>query len=216
MMGEMFDAVLLTDSTASILNLSTRSPSWSTVVWMVALCLPRFKRDVPFVGINVDVWGTPNDVEVDMWAAPICWCIVLVLGVIPAIVGVCVMAGNGVSLALSSTLLGGTDKVLPEGAFIGVLLVNEETTVPADPLHGWLLVSMLVALFTLVDIDTVHPVGLSLGESEATTFANVKGGVSKDPSAIIAVIVGTGVDVMVSLQSHSDRMAYWSGVRPIR
>jgi hypothetical protein len=103
---------------------------------MVALCLPRFKRDVPFVGINVDVWGTPNDVEVDMWAAPICWCIVLVLGVIPAIVGVCVMAGNGVSLALSSTLLGGTDKVLPEGAFIGVLLVNEETTVPADPLHG--------------------------------------------------------------------------------
>jgi hypothetical protein len=49
-------------------------------------------------------------------------------------------------------------------------------------------------------IDTVHPVILLLGESEATVSTNVEGGVSKDPSAIIAAITGTGVDVVVSLQ----------------
>jgi hypothetical protein len=55
--------------------------------------------------------------------------------VIPAVVGICVMAGNGVSVTLSSTLLGSTDKVLPELIFVGVLLVDEEATVSADPLY---------------------------------------------------------------------------------
>jgi hypothetical protein len=66
--------------------------------------------------------------------APICWCIVLVLGMIPAVVGVCVAAGNGVSVMLSSILLGSTDKVLPEVILVGVLLVNMEAAVSADPL----------------------------------------------------------------------------------
>jgi hypothetical protein len=57
------------------------------------------------------------------------------LGVIPAVVGIYVMAGNGVSVTLSSTLLGSTDKVLPELIFVGVLLVDEEATVSADPLY---------------------------------------------------------------------------------
>ena len=60
---------------------------------------------------------------------------------------------------------------------------------------------VVVALFGVMDIDAVHPIILLLGESEATTSVNVEGGVSKDPSAIIAAITGTGVDVVVSLQS---------------
>jgi len=61
-------------------------------------------------------------------------------------------------------------------------------------------VSSVVALFGVVDVDAVRPIVLLLGESEATASTNVEGGVSNDPSAIIAVIIGTGVDVMVSLQ----------------
>ena len=129
-------AVLLTDSTTSILNLSTRSLSSLTVVWMVALCSPRPKRDVQFIGIDVNVRDTLDDVEIDVWAAPVCGCIVLILGVIPAVIGVCVMAGNGDSVALSSMLLGGMDKVLPEVLFVGILLVNKDAAVPANPLCG--------------------------------------------------------------------------------
>jgi hypothetical protein len=132
--GGKLGAVLLTDSTTSILNLSTRSLSSLTVVWMVALCSPRPKRDVQFIGIDVNVRDTLDDVEIDVWAAPVCGCIVLILGVIPAVIGVCVMAGNGVSVTLSSTLLGSMDKVLPEVILIGVLLVDVEAAVPADPL----------------------------------------------------------------------------------
>ena len=103
-------------------------------------------------------------------------------------------------MSLSSTLLGGMDKVLPEVLLIGILLVDEDAAVPADPLCGWLLVLVLVALFGVVDVDTVHPIILLLGESVATTSTNVEGGVLNDPSAIIAVITGTGVDVVFSLQ----------------
>jgi hypothetical protein len=117
--GGKLGAVLLTDSTTSILNLSTRSLSLLTAVWMVALCSPRPKRDVQFIGIDVNVRDTLDDVEIDVWAAPVCGCIVLVLGVIPAVIEVCVMAGNGVSVTLSSTLLGSMDKVLPEVILIG-------------------------------------------------------------------------------------------------
>ena len=49
-----------------------------------------------------------------MWAAPVFRYIILVWGVIPAVIGVCVMAGHGVSVMLSSMLLGGMDKVLSE------------------------------------------------------------------------------------------------------
>ena len=111
------------------------------------------------------------------------------------------MAGNGGDLTLpSSSLLIGTDKVLPEGMFIGILLVNGEAAVPANPLHVGLVVVAAVALFCAVDIDAVHPIILLLGESVATTSTNVEGGVLNDPSAIIAVITGTGVDVVFSLQ----------------
>jgi hypothetical protein len=41
--------VLLGDSTLSVLNLSTRSLSSSTVAWMVALCSPRPEGGVWFV-----------------------------------------------------------------------------------------------------------------------------------------------------------------------
>ena len=71
-----------------------------------------------------------------MWAAPVFRCVVLVLGVIPAVVGVCVVAGNSGSVVPSSTLLGGMDKVLPEVLFIGILLADEDAAVPADPLSG--------------------------------------------------------------------------------
>jgi hypothetical protein len=66
-----------------------------------------------------------------------------------------------------------------------------------------------VALLGLVDIDAVHPVGLLLGESEATMSVNVEGGVSNDPSAVIAMIAGAAVDVMfcASLQSLSSLCA---------
>jgi hypothetical protein len=147
-----------------------------------------------------NVWGTPDDVEVDMGAAPVFRCIVLVVGMIPVVVGVCVVAGNDGSVALSSTLLGSTDKVLPEVSFIGILLVNENAAVLADPLCGWLLVLSAVALFGAMDVDPVHPIILLSGESEATVSANVEGGVSDDPSAIIAVITGIGVDDVFSLQ----------------
>jgi hypothetical protein len=85
---------------------------------MADLCLPRPEECVWFVGIDANVWGAPDDVEEDVWAAPAVRCIVLVLGVIPAVIGVCVVAGNGGNLVLlSSSLLMGTDKVLPEGTF---------------------------------------------------------------------------------------------------
>jgi|HubBroStandDraft_3_1064219.scaffolds.fasta_scaffold439336_2 hypothetical protein len=71
-----------------------------------------------------------------MWAAPIFGCIVLVLGVIPAVIGVCVTVGNDDSVALSSVLLGRMDKVLPEVSIVGILLVDEDATVPANPLCG--------------------------------------------------------------------------------
>jgi hypothetical protein len=58
---------------------------------------------------------------------------------------------------------------------------------------------LVVALFGMIDIDIVCPVILLLGESEATASANVEGSVLNDPSAIIAAIAGTGVDVVVSL-----------------
>jgi hypothetical protein len=58
-----------------------------------------------------------------------------------------------------------------------------------------------VALFCVMDVDAIHPVVLVLGDNEVTMSAKVKGRVSNDPSAIIAAIVGTGVEVMLSLQS---------------
>jgi hypothetical protein len=53
---------------------------------MVDLYSPRAEEHVWFVGIDVDVCGTLDDVEVDVWAAPMVGCIVLVLSVIPAVV----------------------------------------------------------------------------------------------------------------------------------
>jgi hypothetical protein len=53
---------------------------------MVDLCLPRLEECVQFVGIDIDVWGTPDDVEVDVWIAPTVGCIVLVLCVISAVI----------------------------------------------------------------------------------------------------------------------------------
>jgi hypothetical protein len=189
-------------SAESALDLSTSSPSSSTVVWMADLCLPRPKEGVGFIGIDGDVWGSPDDVEIDVWATPALGHIVLALGVIPEVIGVCVVAENGGDLVLpSSSLLISTDKVLPEGVFIGILLVDGEAAIPADPLCVGLVVATAVALFRAVDIDTVHSVILALGDSEATTSTKVEGGVSNDPSAIIAVITGTGVDVMFSLQT---------------
>ena len=101
----------------------------------------------------------------------------------------------------SSLLLISTDKALPEGTFIGILLVDGEAGVPADPLCVGLVVVVVVALFCAVDVDAVHPIVLALGDSEVTMSAKVEGRVSNDPSAIIAVIAGTGVDVVLSLQS---------------
>jgi hypothetical protein len=113
-----------------------------------------------------------------------------------------VVAGNGGDLALSSSsLLIGMDKVLPEGVFVGILLVDGEAAVPADSLHVGLVVAAVVALFCVMDVDAVCPIILALGDSEATMSAKVEGGVSNDPSAIIAAIVGTGVEVVLSLQS---------------
>jgi hypothetical protein len=62
-------------------------------------------------------------------------------------------------------------------------------------------VAATIALFCVVDVDAVCPIVLVLGDSEVTMSTKVEGGVSNDPSAIIAVIIGTGVDVMLSLQS---------------
>ena len=100
-----------------------------------------------------------------MGTALICGCVVLVLGVIPAVIRVCVMAGNHVSVTLSSMILGGMDKVLPEVLLVGILLVDEDAAVPADPLCGWLLVLATVALFGAMDVDAVCPIVLLLGES---------------------------------------------------
>jgi hypothetical protein len=51
-----------------------------------------------------------------------------------------------------------------------------------------------------MDVDTVCPVVLLLGESEVTVSTKVEGGISNNPSAIIAAITCTGVNVMFSLQ----------------
>jgi hypothetical protein len=93
------------------------------------------------------------------------------------------------------------DKVPPEGAFVGILLVDGEAAVLADPLRVRLVVVAAVVLFCSVDIDAVCPVILALGDSKATMSAKVEGGVTNDPSAIIAAITGTGVEVVLSLQS---------------
>jgi hypothetical protein len=114
---------------------------------MADLCSPRLEECVWFIGIDADVWGTPDDIEEDVWAAPTVVCVVLVLGVIPAVVEVCVMAGNGGLVPLGSLLLIGTDKVLPEVSLVGILLVDDETAVPAVPLHDGLVVVAAVALF---------------------------------------------------------------------
>jgi hypothetical protein len=168
----------------------------------MVLCLPRPEECVGFVGVNSDVWGTSDDIEADMWAAPAFRFVVLVLGMVSEVVGVCVTAGNGHGLASpKSSFLVSTDRVLPEGIFVCVLLVNGEATLPADPLYVGLVMVAVVALFCTVDVDAVHPVVLVLGDSEATMFAKVEGRVSNDPSAIIAAITGTGVDVVLSLQS---------------
>jgi hypothetical protein len=58
------------------------------------------------------------------------------------------MAGNGGDLASSSSLLLiSMDKVLPEGMFVGILLVNGEAAVPADPLHVGLVMTVAVTRF---------------------------------------------------------------------
>jgi hypothetical protein len=54
--------------------------------------------------------------------------------VIPAVVGVCVTAGNDDLVAPSSMLLGGMEQVLSEVLFIRILLVDKDATVPVDPL----------------------------------------------------------------------------------
>jgi hypothetical protein len=100
-----------------------------------------------------------------VWAAPVFRCVVLVLDVIPAVVGVCVVAGNDGLVLPSSMLLVSMDKVLPEVLFIGILLVDKDAAVPADPLCGWLLVLATVALFGAMDVDAVCPIVLLLGES---------------------------------------------------
>jgi hypothetical protein len=169
---------------------------------MADLCSPRPEECVRFVGIDVDVWGTPDDVEEDVRAAPTLGHVVLVLGVVPEVIGVCVVAGNGGDLVLpSSSFLIGMDKVVPEGMFVGILLVDGEAAVPEDPLHVGLVVAVAVALFCAVDVDAVCSIVLALGDSEATMSTKVEGGVSNNPSAIIAVIAGTGVEVVLSLQS---------------
>jgi hypothetical protein len=121
---------------------------------------------------------------------------------VPAVVEVCVTAGNGGDLvSLSSLLLIGMDKVSPEGMFIGILLVSMIAAVPAMPLCDGLVMAAMVALVCAMDVDVVCPIILVLCESKATVSAKVEGGVSNDPSAIIAAIAGTGVNVMFSLQS---------------
>jgi hypothetical protein len=144
-------------------------------------------------------------------AAVVGWCIVLILGIIPVVIGAYVTAENGGSVVPSSMLLRGMDKVLPDINVIGVLLVNVEAIVLTEPLHLCLLVLVLIALFGLMDIDAVHPIAPLLGESNATMSANVFGGASNEPSVIIAVITGTGVDVVVcvSLQSYPSLGAHW-------
>jgi hypothetical protein len=99
-----------------------------------------------------------------------------------------------------SLLLTGMDKVSPEGTFIGILLVSVVATVPAMPLCDGLVMAVTVALFCAMDVDAVCPIVLLLGESVVTVSANVEGGVLNDPSAIIAAIIGIGVDVVFSLQ----------------
>jgi hypothetical protein len=96
----------------------------------------RPEEDVRIIEIDVNVWGASDDIEVNMETALVCWCIVLVVGVISAVIGVCVMAGNDASVMLSSMFLGGMNKVLLEVILVGILLVNMKTAVLADPLHG--------------------------------------------------------------------------------
>jgi hypothetical protein len=78
--------VLAGCSTESALNLSMSSLSLLTVVWMADLCLPRPDEHVQFIGIDVNVWGTSDDVEADVRAAPECRCIVLVWSVVPEVI----------------------------------------------------------------------------------------------------------------------------------
>jgi hypothetical protein len=170
---------------------------------MVDLCLLRPEDCIGFVEVDSNVWGTSNDVEVDVWVAPAFGFIVLVWDMVPEVIGVYVTTGNGGSLASpSSSFFVSTDKVLPEGTFVVVLLVYSDATVPADPLCVRLVMVAVVALFCAVDVDAVHPIIPALDDSEATMSTKVEGGVSNDPSAIIAAITGTGVDVMLSLQSY--------------
>jgi hypothetical protein len=58
-----------------------------------------------------------------------------VLSVVLVVIGICVVAWNDVSVVLSSSLLGGMDKVLPKVTLVGVLLVDMEAVVPTDPLY---------------------------------------------------------------------------------
>src|SRR6266850_6612014 len=57
---------------------STSSPRSSIVVWMGDLCLPSSAASSWPVCVDSEVWCSPDDIEVDMWAAVVRGSIVVV------------------------------------------------------------------------------------------------------------------------------------------
>src|SRR6266850_338393 len=57
---------------------STSSPRSSTVVWMGDLCLPSSAASSWPVCVDSNVWGSPDDKEVDVWATVVGGSVVMI------------------------------------------------------------------------------------------------------------------------------------------
>src|SRR6267142_607733 len=115
---------------------STSSPRSSTVVWMGDLCSPSSAASPWPVCVESDVQGSPDDKEVDVWAAVIVGSVVLISGVVPLVVGLCVSAGNVSSAASLSERLRSVDKICPDSRLVSVLLVGTVAALVADGVRG--------------------------------------------------------------------------------
>jgi len=115
---------------------STSSPRSLTVVWKGDLCSPSPAASSWPVQVNPNVWCSPDDKEVDVWAAVVRGSVVVVSCVIPLVVGLCVSAGNAGSTASLPDRLRSVDKICPDSRLVFVLLVGTEATLGTEEIRG--------------------------------------------------------------------------------
>ena len=120
------------------------------------------------------VTGSPDDKEVDVWAAVVRRSDVLVSCVVPLVIGLSVSAGNASSAVSFPDCLRSMDKMCPDSHLASVLLIGIEAALEAEGIHGWLVLSEAAALPRDVVPDAKElPVCVADGESNPTTSTNV-------------------------------------------